>query len=83
MSNIVDLNKKYSDTFTIELGAETRTLIKKFLLKNQHSENTHGPMSPEKLIQMLLEDVAAAVKDNSTWQGAHMALVLSEHGYLT
>ena len=28
-------------------------------------------------------DVAAAVKDNATWQGGHIALVLSEHGYVT
>jgi hypothetical protein len=32
----------------------------------------------EKLVGMLLEDVAAAVKDNTTQQGGHMALVLSE-----
>jgi hypothetical protein len=40
-------------------------------------------MSWEKLVTMLLEDVAAAEKDNTTWQRGHMALVLSEHGYRT
>jgi hypothetical protein len=33
--------------------------------------------------QMWLEDVAAAMRDKTTWQGGHAALVLSEHGYLT
>jgi hypothetical protein len=37
-------------------------------------------MSVEKLVTMLLDDVAAAVKDNTTWQGGHMSLVLGEHG---
>jgi hypothetical protein len=58
-------------------------LINKFVALNQHAQNTHGPMSWGRLTQMLLEDVAAAEKDNTTWQGGHMALVLSEHGYRT
>jgi hypothetical protein len=48
-----------------------------------YTKNTHGPMSWEKLVTMLLEEVAAAVKDDTTWQGGHMSLVLGEHGYTT
>lgn len=65
------------------MSPETAKLIAKFVALNQDSRNTHGPMTVEKLVTMLLEDVAAAVKDNTTWQGGHMALVLSEHGYRT
>jgi hypothetical protein len=32
---------------------------------------------------MTMEDVAAAEKDDTTWQGRHMALVLWEHGSRT
>jgi hypothetical protein len=70
-------------TITVELPNETAARINKFVSFNQHIRNTQGPMSWEKLITMLLEDVAAAVKDNTTSQGGHMALVLSEHGYRT
>jgi hypothetical protein len=67
----------------VELPPETAKLIAKFCALNQDSRNTHGPMTTEKPVTMLLEDVAAAVKDNTTWQGGHMSLVLSEHGYRT
>jgi hypothetical protein len=40
-------------------------------------------MTLELLLQLLLEDVAAAARDGGdTWQGGHMALVLREHGYV-
>jgi hypothetical protein len=40
-------------------------------------------MTEELLIRLLLDDVAAAVRDGGdTWQGCHMALVLTEHGYV-
>jgi hypothetical protein len=70
-------------TITITLPTETAALVNKFVALNQHTRNTHGPMSWDKLVTMLLEDVAATAKDNTTWQGGHMALVLSEHGYRT
>jgi hypothetical protein len=67
--------------FEIKLTIDEIAMINKFILINQSIKNTHGVMSPNKLMTMLLEDVAAAVKDNTTWQGGHMALVLSQHGY--
>jgi hypothetical protein len=44
------------------LSSETAALINKFVAIDQHSRNTHGPMSIEKLVTMWLEDVAAAMK---------------------
>jgi hypothetical protein len=70
-------------TITVELPVEVVALLNKFCAFNQHTANTHGPLSFERLAQMWLEDVAAAVKDNTTWQGAHATLILSEHGYRT
>jgi hypothetical protein len=83
--NVVPIKKPDTTnvTLNLELPAETAALINKFVALNQHTQNTHGAMSWGRLTQMLLEDVAAATKDNTTWQGGHMALVLSEHGYRT
>jgi hypothetical protein len=65
-----------------KMSPETERLVRKLVLQNTNNTRcTHGPMSVEKLITMLLEDVAAAMRDGNTWQGGHMALVLSEHGY--
>jgi hypothetical protein len=83
LSNVVQLKETTSVTVTFELSREDAALVNKFLAINQHTRNTHGPMSWDKLVQMWLEDVAAAVRDNQTWQGGHAALVLSEHGHRT
>jgi len=86
VTNVVSMEKPTKTTkikVAIELPAETAALVNKFVVLNQHSQNSHGPMTVEKLVTMLLEDVAAAMKDNTTWQGGHIALVLSEHGYRT
>jgi hypothetical protein len=70
-------------SLTFELPAETAALLNKFVLINQHTNDTHGPMGFEKLAKLWFEDVAAAVKDDTTWQGGHAALVLGRHGYRT
>jgi hypothetical protein len=50
----------------------------------ENADNTtssHGPMTMELLVKLLLDDVA--VRDcGNTWEGCHMALVLREHGYV-
>jgi hypothetical protein len=83
--NVVPLKKPdtTSVTLTIELPDETAALVNKFVALNQTSRNTHCPMDWTKLCQLWLEGVAAATKDNTTWQRAHAALALSEHGYRT
>ena len=64
MSNVVNL--KPAVKFTAEMDADTAALVNKFIALNQHSENSHGPMTVEKLAGMLLEDVAAMMRDNTT-----------------
>jgi hypothetical protein len=79
---VVPFNQKPAVKVTAEIDADTAALVNKFVALNQHSHNSHGPMTVDKLVRMLLEDVAAAVRDGGdSWQGAHMALVLDEHGY--
>jgi hypothetical protein len=68
---------------TSEMSPETAALVNKFVLRNATNTCcTHRPMTVEKLISMLLSDVAGAERDGGkTWEGCHMALVLREHGY--
>ena len=65
------------------ISAETFALVRQFVAQNARTARcTHGPMTVELLVAMLLEDVASAMRDGGdTWQGCHMALVLREHGY--
>ena len=55
-----------------------------FVAENaDNTTSSHGPMTMELLVKLLLDDVAAAVRDGgNTRQGCHMALVLREHGYV-
>ena len=79
MNNVTN----FKPTVTAEYDQETAAMLGKFVNLNQHTNDSHGPMTLEKLVTMLLEDVAAAVRDGDTWQGGHMALILSMHGYRT
>ena len=67
-----------------DVPAETLALVHQFVAQNAHNTRcSHGPMTEELLVNLLLEDVAAAMRDGgNTWQGCHMALVLREHGYI-
>jgi hypothetical protein len=58
--------------------------VNKFVAQNANNvRSSHGPMTVELLVKMLLEDVAVAMWDGGdTWQGCHIALVLREHGVL-
>ncbi len=69
---------------TAKVSAETFDLVREFVAQNAgNTDSSHGPMSLELLIRLLLDDVAAAMRDGgNTWQGCHMALVLREHGYV-
>jgi hypothetical protein len=79
--NVVPI--KPTSKVSAEMSAETLTLVRRFVALNaNNARSTHGPMTIERLAEMLLDDVAAAVRDGgNTWQGCHMALVLREHGY--
>ena len=81
--NVVKLNPTTTVTITVELPPETAALINKFVALNQHTtRNSHGAMSWDKLVTMLLEDVAAFMQPGEgDWRGAHMSLVMNEHGY--
>jgi hypothetical protein len=65
----------------VELTAGDAKLVNRFLAISQITNSSHGRMTANKLAQLWFEDVAAAMRDNTTWRGGHAALTLSLHGY--
>jgi hypothetical protein len=67
----------------IEIGDSIIEDVERFL-KRQDPEsgaNTHGHLDVAGLIQMLLEDVAVAVRRPESWEGVMMRDLLTSHGY--
>ena len=50
-------------------------------LANLSKSNTHGPLTVESLAEMLLQDVALAVRRPGCWEASNMSAVLASHGY--
>jgi hypothetical protein len=64
------------------MSPETAAWVNKFIAHNAYRMGSHGPMTIEVRIKLLLEDVAAAMRDGgNSWQGCHAATLLLEHGY--
>jgi hypothetical protein len=42
---------------------------------------SHGKLTVESLAEMLMEDVALAIRRPGSWEGANMSRVLESHGY--
>lgn len=42
---------------------------------------TRGPLTVERLLVMLAEDVGMVISRPGSWEGSNMATVLSSHGY--
>lgn len=66
----------------IEISDQDAALIEEFLDENQsETGNSHGPLDMIVLAEMLLQDVALAVRRPGSWEGANMSHVLYCHGY--
>jgi hypothetical protein len=66
----------------IEITDQDAELIEEFMDGNQSDEfNSHGPLDMIVLAEMLLQDVALAVRRPGSWEGANMIQVLTSHGY--
>lgn len=66
----------------IEISDQDAALIEEFMDANQSSVfNSHGPLDMIVLAEMLLEDVALAVRRPGSWEGSNMIQVLTSHGY--
>ncbi len=66
----------------IEIPDRNVELIERFMDNNQTDEdNSHGPLDMIVLAEMLMEDVALAVRRPGSWEGENMIQVLTSHGY--
>lgn len=69
---------------TIEIIDPDAELIKQLIdgVNASGSEaNSHGKLTFEVLGEMLMQDVALAVRRPGSWEGSNMGTVLSAHGY--
>ena len=65
----------------IDIREEDAALIETILGIEPEFGSTHGPLTMKRLAEMLLEDVALAVRRPGSWEGANMDQVLRSHGY--
>jgi hypothetical protein len=63
--NVMALRPTTGISVAVELSSSDMAPPNKFVALNQGSRNSHGSTSIDKLATMLLEDVAAAMRDNS------------------
>jgi len=68
---------------TVNVGVQDLELIQTFLdsTKDATDGNSHGPLNLEKLVAMLLEDIALTRSRPGSWEGHNMLQVLRSHGY--
>lgn len=68
--------------FEVEIDPRIEAAIERFLrAAGNEPDGTHGPLTVEKLVMMLLEDVAAIGRWPTPWEASCMAEVLKAHGY--
>lgn len=66
----------------INVPDEEAGLIQEFLADNKNVEFcSHGALTMKALAEMLMQDVALAVRRPGSWEGANMITVLQCHGY--
>ena len=77
-------DSKSTVKITITLAPETAAYIKELVSRmNKHRDdfNTHGPMTVERLAEMLLQDAAMIIHRPGSWEASNMDNVLLAHGY--
>ena len=72
---------------TIEVSAETARLLAELSNRcteadqEQNSFTSHGPLTVDGLIAMLVEDAAMVISRPGSWEGSNMERVFAGHGY--
>ncbi|OAN50521.1 hypothetical protein A6A04_18180 [Paramagnetospirillum marisnigri] len=71
----------------VEVSAETARLLAELATwcteadQANKSCTSHGPLTVDGLVAMLVEDAAMVVSRPGSWEGANMAQVFASHGY--
>jgi hypothetical protein len=70
---------------TIEISDDDAKQIQELLsfmeLCGSGENTSHGKLTIKTLAEMLMQDVALAVRRPGSWEGANMGQVLASHGY--
>ncbi len=66
---------------TIDIPDETVRRIEEHLKAIESDFNSHGPLTVQRLMDMVAEDVGLSVTRPGSWEGAYMRDLLRAHGY--
>jgi hypothetical protein len=67
--------------FTIDIPEDTARRIEEHIASAKSDCNSHGPLTLQRLLDMVAEDVGLSVTRPGSWEGANMQHVLRAHGY--
>ncbi|CAA7619254.1 hypothetical protein [Magnetospirillum sp. UT-4] len=74
-------------TITLQLDGTTAQLLDELAAlcteadQESGSFTSHGPLTVESMLQMVIQDLAMVVSRPGSWEGANMARVFASHGY--
>lgn len=77
-SSMGKLNKVH---LVVELSDEDLELVAHIINTSNADGNSHGKLTLDRVAQMLMEDVALALRRPGSWEGSNMLTVLRAHGY--
>jgi hypothetical protein len=66
---------------TIDIPDDTARRIEEHIARAKSDRNSHGPLTLQRLMNMLGEDVGLSVARPGSWEGSNMRTVLTSHGY--
>jgi hypothetical protein len=66
---------------TIEIPDDTAHRIEEHIAAAKSDFNSHGPLTLQRLMDMLAEDVGLSVTRPGSWEGSNMRDVFIGHGY--
>ena len=75
---------RHAKTIRVELTEEQWDHVRSLCIITQPEDQeftTYGPLTIRRLVTMLLEDCALAVRRPGSWEGANMLTILRAHGY--
>jgi hypothetical protein len=80
-SQFIDPRAEYLHV-ELTLTLDEIAMINQLIVRNQSKRNTHGPLNPDVLVNMLLQACAEAMKDENSFRGAPMAALLDAYEYV-
>jgi hypothetical protein len=66
---------------TIDIPDDTARRIEEHIAGAKSDFNSHGPLTLQRLMDMVAEDVGLSVTRPGSWEGSNMRTVLISHGY--